>query len=129
MPNSVFKDVREMYLKYGLISGEETPHITPHMEHRINHLKEELQETIDAVENNDLLEVIDGLIDLMVISAGTLEMCGIKSQFHWDDVHRANMSKERGVNPKRGHNIDIVKPEGWVGPNHARVLKWYNKNV
>ena len=124
--NNIFNDIREMYLKYGLITGDETPHITKHMEHRINHLKEELAETILAVENDDLEEVIDGLIDLMVISAGTLEMCGIKSKFHWDEVLRANMTKERGVNPKRGHDIDIIKPLNWIGPNHSKILKWYS---
>ena len=36
----------------------------------------------------------------------------------------ANMSKERGVT-KRGHAFDVKKPEGWVGPDHTKILNTY----
>lgn len=122
---TIFDDTKAFALKFDLITGDEIPHITEHMQIRLDHLKEELDETILAVENDDLEEVIDGLLDLIYIAAGTLGMCGIKSQLHWEEIQRANMSKERGVNPKRGHDVDVIKPAGWEGPNHGRVLKWY----
>jgi hypothetical protein len=42
----------------------------------------------------------------------------------WDEVHNANMRKERGTEAtsKYGNKFDIVKPAGWVGPNIAGVL-------
>lgn len=125
MKKTIFDDTREFALKFDLITGKETPHISKHMQIRIDHLQEELDETIQAVAENDLTEVIDGLLDLIYIAAGTLNMCGVNSQMHWDEIQRANISKERGINPKRGHNVDVIKPEGWVGPDHYKVLKWY----
>lgn len=124
---SVFADVRKMYLKFGLIAGNELPQIPETIQVRLDHLTEELDETVLAVKENKLDDVIDGLIDLMVIAAGTLEMCGVDGQKHWDEVHRANSAKERGVHPKRGHSVDLIKPEGWVGPDHYAVLSTYAK--
>ncbi|MOA28990.1 Phosphoribosyl-ATP pyrophosphohydrolase [compost metagenome] len=43
----------------------------------------------------------------------------------WEEVHSANMRKERGTEgtSKYGNKYDIVKPEGWVGPDIAKVLR------
>jgi predicted HAD superfamily Cof-like phosphohydrolase len=45
----------------------------------------------------------------------------------FDEVHRANMSKRRakadGSDSKRGSPWDIIKPEGWVAPDQAAILK------
>lgn len=123
MKKTIFDDTREFLLKFDLIDNTETPHITKHIQIRIDHLKEELEETINAVEAEDLTEVIDGLLDLIYIASGTLNMCGVNSQAHWDEIQRANISKERGINKKRGHNVDVIKPEGWVGPDHNKVLR------
>lgn len=43
----------------------------------------------------------------------------------WDDVQRANMSKKRAESKeesKRGTKLDIVKPEGWKGPDTRSIL-------
>jgi predicted HAD superfamily Cof-like phosphohydrolase len=124
MIKSVFEDTEEFALKFKLIRGDEKPHIYKNIQVRLDHLQEELDETIKAVNDDDLLEVIDGLIDLIYIASGTLGMCGIKSQLHWDEVQRANMTKERGMT-KRGHAYDVKKPEGWIAPNHLKILKNY----
>ena len=46
------------------------------------------------------------------------------------DVHEANMRKERGTahTSKYGNTYDIVKPEGWVGPNGAAILAKHGFN-
>lgn len=54
-------------------------------------------------------------------------------QLLWNDVQRANMSKERATRDdqsKRGSAaFDIIKPEGWVPPNGAQIIKdYYNKD-
>jgi len=123
MSTLIFDDIKKMYLKYDFINGAETPSITPLMSERLAHLKEEYDETVLATKNKDLEEVVDGLIDIMVIAAGTLHLCGVDPQAHWDEVLRANMTKERGINPKRNHKIDIIKPESWIGPNHTAILE------
>ena len=52
----------------------------------------------------------------------------------WDDVQRANMSKEKAVSDtqsKRGSAVfDVIKPAGWVGPNTGKVIEdFYKKDA
>ena len=69
MKTSIFDDTKEFSKKFDLLSKTTTsPHITENINDRINHLKEELNETIKAVEENDIEEVIDGLLDLIYIA-------------------------------------------------------------
>lgn len=44
----------------------------------------------------------------------------------WDDVQRANMSKERAVRAdqsKRGSTYDVFKPVGWVAPRTEELVE------
>ena len=44
----------------------------------------------------------------------------------WDDVQRANMTKERAVRAdqsKRGSTYDVFKPTGWVGPQTQAIVE------
>lgn len=46
----------------------------------------------------------------------------------WNDVQRANMSKERATSAtqsKRGSTYDIVKPEGWIPPRTEELIQKY----
>jgi predicted HAD superfamily Cof-like phosphohydrolase len=70
----------------------------------------------DGCGENDLAEQADGLVDLVYFALGTAAALGLDWQKHWDEVQRANMLKERGVNK------DMVKLDGWVGPNHNKIL-------
>jgi predicted HAD superfamily Cof-like phosphohydrolase len=43
----------------------------------------------------------------------------------WDDVQRANMSKERALkasDSKRGSTFDVIKPAGWVSPRTDEII-------
>jgi len=71
--------------------------------------------------NQDLAEQADALVDLVYFALGTANMLGLPWQKLWNDVQRANMSKERGVG-KRGHLVDCVKPDGWVPPKTLEIL-------
>lgn len=55
------------------------------------------------------------------MAIGTLDYMGVDIVAHWDEVLRANMAKEVGTG-KRGFAIDLVKPEGWIGPNHSMII-------
>ena len=127
---SVFKNLKKLHDHYGFFrSTKPKPLVYNHMQFRLKFLQEELDETIAATKRNDLPEVIDGLIDLMYVAAGTLDLMGVDSQRHWDEVHRANMEKRVVQNPntsKRGFSIDLEKPEGWVPPNHNKILEQTN---
>lgn len=64
----------------------------------------------------------DALVDLCYVALGTAHLSGLDFDAHWAEVQRANMSKERGRTAKRDHDLDVCKPEGWVGPDHEAIL-------
>ena len=62
---------------------------------RINLMQEELNEIKDAIENDDLVEISDGLCDLMYVLVGSILEFGLGEKFVelFDEVQRSNMSK------------------------------------
>lgn len=120
-------DIAEMHHKF-----EMTYNLGPRtlsrdvLRSRANFIKEELEELQDAIERGDFLEVIDALVDIVVVVKGTAAMLGLRWDRHWQEVYRSNMSKERGNNPKRPDlKEDLIKPEGWMGPDHLAILSKY----
>jgi hypothetical protein len=88
---------------------------------RIDFLQEELDETKKAYETMDGEEIVDGLIDLCVVAIGTLDAFGVDAYKAWDEVLKANMSKNVGVKEGRPNPLglpDLMKPEGWTAPSH-----------
>lgn len=67
----------------------------------------------------DFLEYIDGMCDLIYVILGSAVAAGINLDPHFDEVHYANMTKLKG--PKRADGKQL-KPEGWVGPDHEKIL-------
>jgi len=93
----------------------------------------------------DASGILDGLIDMTVVLFGTAYLMGflndcdqpardnLLSLFKdmpdtyttpitifeeaWRRVYEANLKKEVGVRDKRGHEMDLKKPEGWLPPN------------
>lgn len=110
--------------KFGIDMPKSSQHLTQDVHnYRVNFLKEELHEYITAV---DLEDKIDALIDLVVVAMGTAYMHGFNWEAHWEEVFRANMAKRKAQHAsesKRGHSLDIVKPEGWKGPNHTQHIR------
>jgi UDP:flavonoid glycosyltransferase YjiC (YdhE family) len=88
---------------------------------RLSMCKEELDETLDAIEEKDPEEIVDGLIDLCVFAIGTLDVFGVDANVAWDRVYEANMAKSPGVKEGRPNPFglpDLIKPEGWTAPTH-----------
>ena len=123
--SNVFFDLQQIHDQFQFPRPDEPQLLDDqHMESRVNFLYEELQETQDAFAVKDLEEVIDGLIDLMYVAAGTLDLMGVNGLAHWQEVHKANLQKRSGSNDKRvGMPYDLVKPPGWQPPNHKRILE------
>lgn len=88
---------------------------------RMDLLKEEFNETIEAYENQDAEEWVDGHIDMMVIILGNLFLAGVSVNKAWTEVFRANMAKERGIKPGREQSggWDLIKLSTWVKPDHT----------
>lgn len=77
-----------------------------------------------------LEEVLDSLIDLQYVLLGTVHLHGFTHEVWeeaWRRVHEANMAKVRadldGSNSKRDSHMDVVKPAGWVAPNHRDLIE------
>ena len=117
-------DINRMHNKYGV--RDWINHATPFqlkkfLEFRLDFIKEEYDETREALIMEDSEEIVDGLIDLCVVAIGTLDAMGVNPHKAWDEVLRANMSKEVGVKESRPNPLglpDLVKPEGWQAPVH-----------
>ena len=85
-------------------------------------LNEELHETMQAVNSENPEEIVDGLIDICVFAIGTLNVLEVDANKAWDAIHNANMAKEPGVKAGRPNPFgmpDLLKPEGWKGPDHS----------
>ena len=92
-----------------------------YLKFRLSMCQEELGETLDAFENKDPEEIVDGLIDMCVFAIGTLDVFGVDANKAWDAIYEANMSKESGVKPGRPNPFglpDLIKPADWQGPDH-----------
>ena len=129
MSTNWFKDMQDMHKKYGVNkwyqaeqqSDVEWRRFNKFMQFRLGMMQEELDETKNAFDKKDAEEMVDGIIDLCVFAIGTLEVFGVDANKAWDEVYKANMSKEVGIKEGRPNPLglpDLVKPEGWTGPNH-----------
>ena len=131
MKPDMVKDVAKFQLKFGQLVYKHPGHLTHRkLQERIDFLQEELDEFKKACDEQDLAEQADALVDLVYVALGTANMLGLPFDELWSDVQRANMAKKRGVG-KRGHLVDCIKPEGWVGPKTMDILiaNGYNPDV
>lgn len=117
-----FTHVKRFHQKFGLITNGVPVHLTRRkLNERIEFLQEELDEFQAACVLQDLDGQADALIDLVYVAKGTAVMLGLPWEALWDDVHRANMEKVRGVS-HRGHAVDCVKPPYWTPPMTTAIL-------
>lgn len=87
----------------------------------LQHLHEELNEFAEA---KTLEEQADAMIDLTYIALGRIYEMGLHGKPLFDEVHRANMNKQRGEKETRSNSggYDAIKPMGWRGPNLERII-------
>lgn len=92
------------------------------LKHAQEHLLEEVNELATAQTVHDQA---DAIIDLVYVALGRLIEMGIAPRAAFEEVHDANMRKQRGPTAKRpnskGH--DAVKPPGWAPPDLTRILR------
>ncbi len=126
MSDNWAKDIQDMQYKFKtklwMFNNQNNQEaLDKYLEFRLQFLNEELRETEAAFTNRDAEEIVDGLIDLCVVAIGTLDAFGVDANKAWNEVLKANLSKEVGIKPERPNPLglpDLVKPEGWQAPNH-----------
>ena len=93
---------------------------------RFNLMKEENEEYLEAVKNNDLVEIADALGDMMYILCGTIIEHGLQHKIEavFDEIQRSNMSK-LGDDGKPIYREDgkVMKGPNYFKPNFQEILK------
>jgi len=93
---------------------------------RFNLMKEENEEYLEAVENNDIVEIADALGDMLYILCGTILEHGLQHKIEevFDEIQRSNMSK-LGEDGKPIYREDgkVMKGPNYFKPNFSTILK------
>ena len=90
---------------------------------RIDLIKEELGELIEAMKNRDLLEVADALTDILYVTYGAGHALGIDLDKCFDEVQNSNMSK-LDINGKPIYNEvgKVMKGPGYFKPDLNKFI-------
>lgn len=121
---SHFDMVCDFHKKFG-VPVRAVPAMLPPDEHRfrLSFLYEEIKEYKESHEANDFTKQVDSLLDLIYVAYGTLALMGVNANIAMGIVHNANMQKVRAPSADaskeatgRGHEFDVIKPDGWIAP-------------
>ncbi len=83
---------------------------------RVDLIKEELDELIEAMNKKDLVEVADALTDILYVTYGAGHAFGINLDDCFEEVQNSNMSKLN----KDGKPIYNNKGKVMKGPNYFK---------
>lgn len=86
---------------------------------RIALITEEVGETLKAIEEDDIVEIADGIADSIVVLLGTAVMYGIDIRPIFQEVHENNMTKKDGPMSPTGKRL---KPANWQPPRIRELL-------
>jgi predicted HAD superfamily Cof-like phosphohydrolase len=91
----------------------------------VNLIEEEHNELKEAIANNDIVEILDALEDIVVVTLGAMHSAGFDGEGGWKEVMRTNFAKidkETGKVRKR-EDGKVLKPLGWTAPELSNYLK------
>ena len=90
---------------------------------RIDLIKEELEELIEAMKNNDLLEVADALTDILYVTYGAGHAFGIDLDKCFEEVQNSNMSKlDENGKPIYNESGKVMKGPNYFKPDLSKFL-------
>jgi len=82
-------------------------------------IEEEFKELKEAIASGDLVEQLDALEDILVVTIGAIHSMGADGEGGWKEVMSTNFAKidkETGKVRKR-EDGKVLKPLGWTPPN------------
>ena len=88
-------------------------------------IEEEVKELAVAINNHDKIETLDALIDILVVTIGTIHSMGADAEGAWKEVMSTNFAKidkDTGKVRKR-EDGKVLKPLGWVAPDLKPFVK------
>ena len=90
---------------------------------RIDLIKEELDELIEASKNKDLLEVADALTDILYVTYGAGHAFGIDLDKCFDEVQKSNMSKlDENGKPIYNESGKVMKGPSYFKPDLSKFV-------
>ena len=90
---------------------------------RIDLIKEELEELVEAMNNSDLLEVADALTDILYVTYGAGHAFGIDLDKCFDEVQNSNMSKlDLNGEPIYNESGKVMKGPKYFKPNLSKYV-------
>jgi predicted HAD superfamily Cof-like phosphohydrolase len=120
--------VHEFHTAFGLgIKNEPSGHLGDQKNLlRYNLMKEENEEYLEAVQNNDLIEIADALGDMLYILCGTILEHGLQHKIEavFDEIQRSNMSKlDEDGKPIYREDGKVLKGPNYFKPNFEKILR------
>ena len=95
------------------------------VELRYRLMQEENEEYLEAVKNNDIVEVADALGDMLYILCGTILTHGMQHKITevFEEIQRSNMSKlGQDGNPIYREDGKVMKGPNYFKPDISKVL-------
>lgn len=119
--------VKEFHTAFGLLVNEHPQGCLGEQVNtlRYNLMKEENEEYLEAVMNNDKIEIADALGDMLYILCGTIISHGLQHKIEevFDEIQRSNMSK-LGQDGKPIYREDgkVMKGPNYFKPDFTAIL-------
>lgn len=85
----------------------------------IDLIEEEFRELKEAIAAGDIVEQLDALEDILVVTIGAIHSAGMNGEGGWKEVMRTNFAKidkDTGKVRKR-EDGKVLKPLGWTPPD------------
>ena len=122
------KSVHEFHSAFGLgINTNPTGNLGKNKNMlRFNLLKEENEEYLQAVQNDDIVEIADALGDMLYILCGTILEHGLQNKIEavFQEIQRSNMSKlDTDGKPLYREDGKVLKGPHYFKPNFDEILK------
>ena len=119
--------VTEFHRAFGLgVNNKPTTDIDKStMNLRYSLMDEENKEYLEAIKNNDMIEVADALGDMLYILCGTIITHGMQGVIDevFEEIQRSNMSKlGRDGKPIYREDGKVLKGPNYFKPNIAKIL-------
>ena len=91
---------------------------------RVNLIKEELDELIEAMNKKDLVEVADALTDILYVTYGAGHAFGINLDKCFEEVQNSNMSKlDNNGRPIYNDKGKVMKGPNYFKPDLRKFIK------
>ena len=122
------KSVHEFHSAFGLgINTNPTGNLGKNKNMlRFNLMKEENEEYLQAVQNDDIVEIADALGDMLYILCGTILEHGLQNKIEavFQEIQRSNMSKlDTDGKPLYREDGKVLKGPHYFKPNFDEILK------